>query len=631
MPHSARATITTRPGPSRRQRALAPCLAVAYALLPAVSACRAPVGVDKIGYEKVYHELTANALSDRVPSEISTKILYILGLNEKFAADPEQTLRDLHERFIQERRRVGMFVLAELSYLTAQRSGDRDHFLSAAVYAYLFLFDKQDPVPADPFSPAFRAACDLYNRALAQALLTDDGSSISLASCVRDLPTGQLNLASTRPGFPWDAERFPRYLPADQYSVRGLTWRVRDSGLGVPVIAVASRAFEEPGSMIHALANDVPATVFLRLDGGLAEMSAGKMTGTLELYSSFDHTDVQIADRRVPLEADLTASLAYSLQHSDIWSFDLGSLFAGGVKGFDPGIYMVQPYSRDKIPIVFVHGTASSPTTWVEMFNSLRADRVLRQRYQFWFFLYSSGAPIAYSASLLRKSLRETIAKLDPSGTDPELQRMVVIGHSQGGLITKMAVVDTGDHMWNAVAKKPLDDYDLAPEAREIVRDSLFFDHLPFVKRVVFISTPHGGSFLASTGLGRMFESFVQVPSQVRAAFGGSSGLPKELAKNIPTSVANMTPGSPFLTALRGLQVVPGVQVNSIVTVEGDGPLQELDDGLVSYESAHYPSADSECVVNAFHTCLNDARVIYEVRRILLMHVNVPKGDEREP
>jgi pimeloyl-ACP methyl ester carboxylesterase len=595
-------------------------------LAAAIPACRAPVGVDKIGYEKVYHELTANALSDRVPSEISTKLLYILGLKEKFAEKPEDTLRDLHERFTQEGRRVGLFVLAELSYLTAQRSGHPDHFLAAAVYAYLYLFDKQDPVPADPFSPAFRAACDLYNRALAQALLTDDGSSISLAPGVRELPTGQLTLSSTRPGFPWDAERFPRYLPADQYSVRGLTWRVRDSGLGVPVIAVASRNADEPGSMIHTLTNDVPATVFLRLEGGLAELSAGKLTGTLELYSSFDHTDVQISEKRVPLEADLTASLAYSLEHSDIWSFDFGSLFAGGVKGFDPGIYMVQPYSRDKIPIVFVHGTASSPTTWVEMFNWLRADRVLRQRYQFWFFLYSSGAPIAYSASLLRKSLRETIAKLDPSGNDPELQRMVVIGHSQGGLITKMAVVDTGDHMWNAVSKKPLEDYDMSPEARELVRNSLFYEHLPFVKRVVFISTPHGGSFLASTGLGRVFESFVQVPSQVREAFGGSNGIPKEIAKSIPTSVANMTPGSPFLTALRDLQVVPGVQVNSIVTVDGDGPLNELDDGLVSYESAHYPSADSECVVRAFHTCLDDARVIYEVRRILLMHLNETSG-----
>jgi pimeloyl-ACP methyl ester carboxylesterase len=613
------------------RRLLAPWLALACAIAPAIASCQSPVGVDKIGYEKVYRELTANALSDRVPSETSTKILYILGLNEKFTADPEQTLRDLHERFIQERRRVGMFVMAELSYLTAQRSGHRDHFLAAAVYAYLYLFDKTDPVPADPFSPSFRAACDLYNRALAQALLTDDGSSISLAPCARELPTGQITLASTRPGFPWDAERFPRYLPADQYSVRGLTLRVRDSGLGVPVIAVSARAFEEPGSMSHALANDVPATVFLRLEGGLAELGAGKMTGTLELYSSFDHTEVEIDERRVPLETDLTAALAYSLQHSDIWSFDFGSLFGGGVKGFDPGIYMVQPYSRDKIPIVFVHGTASSPTTWVEMFNWLRADRVLRQRYQFWFFLYSSGAPIAYSASLLRKSLRETISKLDPAGNDPELQRMVIIGHSQGGLITKMAVVDSGDQMWNAVSPKPLDAYDLAPETRELVHDSLFFDHLPFVKRVVFISTPHGGSFLASTGLGRVFESFVQVPSQVRSAFGGSHGIPKEFAKNIPTSVANMTPGSPFLTALRSLHVVPGVQVNSIVTVDGDGPLQELDDGLVSYESAHYPAADSECVVRAFHTCLDDARVIYEVRRILLMHLNAPQGDERQP
>ncbi|MDF1556332.1 MAG: hypothetical protein P1P84_24915, partial [Deferrisomatales bacterium] len=51
----------------------------------------------------------------------------------------------------------------------------------------------------------------------------------------------------------------------------------------------------------------------------------------------------------------------------------------------EPGVFLLQPYRTGRIPVVFVHGTASSPVWWAEMINTLRGDSTLRKRYQYWY------------------------------------------------------------------------------------------------------------------------------------------------------------------------------------------------------------------------------------------------------
>ena len=48
--------------------------------------------------------------------------------------------------------------------------------------------------------------------------------------------------------------------------------------------------------------------------------------------------------------------------------------------------------------------------------------------------MYNTGNPIAYSAMLLRDVLTKVVKELDPDDKDMGLKRMVVMGHSQGGL-----------------------------------------------------------------------------------------------------------------------------------------------------------------------------------------------------
>ena len=198
----------------------------------------------------------------------------------------------------------------------------------------------------------------------------------------------------------------------------------------------------------------------------------------------------------MPLETDLTTYRAYTLNQSTIWK--LGKLqFLAPAERIPSQLILNQPYDPDRIPVVFVHGTFSSPVTWAEMANTLTADPVLRQRYQIWSFIYGSGNPLVQSIAEFRAALTAEVQRLDPQGTNAALRQMVVIGHSQGGLLTKGTAVDTGDRLWRVFSTNRLEDLKISDAQRAELRRLLVPEPLPFVKRVVFIATPHRGSYLS--------------------------------------------------------------------------------------------------------------------------------------
>jgi hypothetical protein len=69
--------------------------------------------------------------------------------------------------------------------------------------------------------------------------------------------------------------------------------------------------------------------------------------------------------------------------------------------------------------------------------------------------------------------------------------------------------------------------------------------------------------------------------------------------------------------------VVPTVKAHSIIAVEGDGPFQDGDDGVVEYSSAHIDGVESEVVVRSAHSTQGRPETIEEVRRILRLHAGV--------
>jgi pimeloyl-ACP methyl ester carboxylesterase len=285
---------------------------------------------------------------------------------------------------------------------------------------------------------------------------------------------------------------------------------------------------------------------------------------------------------------------------------------------------MVQPYRPGRIPVVLVHGTASSPARWAEMINELMHDPVLRGRIQFWLFMYNTGQPILYSASLMRRALRDIVADLDPGGQDPALQRMVLVGHSQGGLLAKLMAISSGTRFWNNVTDEPFEAFDLAPETRELLREGLFFEPVPTVKRLVFIATPHRGSFRASGYVLGLIRRMVSLPARLVDELQGILKQPEFShlrVSRLPTSVDNMSPNHPFIRTLAAIPIDPSVRANSIIAVLGEGPITGRTDGMVAYESAHIDGVESEKVVRSSHSTQGHPETIEETRRILREHL----------
>jgi len=271
------------------------------------------------------------------------------------------------------------------------------------------------------------------------------------------------------------------------------------------------------------------------------------------------------------------------------------------------------------------------------MMNELQNDPVLKDRVQFWHFTYNTSNPILLSAKNLRDALTKAVHDFDPEGRDPALRDMVLIGHSQGGLLVRLMVTDSGDRFWSNISKEPLSELKMSPETRELLQTGMFFKPLPFVTRVVFICTPHRGSFRATGFVLNVVRRLVTLPGNVvkgvvEVAQANEAYISPEAQrlKASPTAVDNMSPNSPFVKTLSGSPIAPGVTVNSIVAVLGDGPLTSLTDGVVRYDSAHLDGIGTEKVVRSSHSTQAVPDTIEEVRRILREQVAEENATGRE-
>jgi pimeloyl-ACP methyl ester carboxylesterase len=300
--------------------------------------------------------------------------------------------------------------------------------------------------------------------------------------------------------------------------------------------------------------------------------------------------------------------------------------FAGLCRYEPTGLSLLQPYRRGRIPVVLVHGLWSNPCSWSAMVEALEADASLRDRYQFWTFGYSTGDPIPYSASLLRRDLDDVRRQFDPDGSDAAIDRMVVVGHSMGGLLAKMMVQDSGSRLWRIVSDHPVDELAGEPEDRDLFRSALIFKPRPEVRRVVFIATPHRGSRVDRGRLGRLGSRLVRRHEPLRASFGrlmarnGPAFFRERLREGLPTSIDELEWGSPILTGLWDLGLAADVTAHSIIADLRDPPGAGGTDGLVPYDSAHLDGVTSESLVSAGHLCQDNPAVIREVRRILAEH-----------
>lgn len=535
---------------------------------------------------------------------------------------------------------VGPLAKAEASYRAGLGAEDASSEIACRYYleAIARAAGVLDAGEADHEREA--GAVAISNAALARFLRVSSGRKVRLDVAWRaDLAAQGVRLEIRREPGDWSPNQFDEFLFAGDYRVTKLAPLVRNAGLGVPLIALKRFNLKQlegrQGQEKFLMPRQVyPATAVLRVVNG----STGPPEFVLELYDPLRTRRSEVQRRGVPIAADLTTPLAYHFVRSPLPILqEIGLLDPQWLEKL-AGLYMLHPYEPGKIPVVMVHGLRSSPVAWMKVINELRGDPGIRDRYQFWLYMYPTGTPFPVSAANLRKALGELRDAIDPSRSDRALDQTVLVGHSMGGLISKMMIVDSGRALWDLVARRPFEELTASPEHRDLLRRIFFFEADPSIRRVVFIATPHRGSELGNQFIGRLTDRLIRLPGQLRSTYrvilaqNAPDFFTPAVRAGLPSSIDELKSDSPLLMTLSSLPVRPGVPLHSIIGNKDHAlPVGFSTDGVVPYVSSHLDRAESELVVQGDHGCQDSPATINELRRILGLHLEQIRREARAP
>ena len=260
--------------------------------------------------------------------------------------------------------------------------------------------------------------------------------------------------------------------------------------------------------------------------------------------------------------------------------------------------------------------------------NEVLRDPELRSKYQCWYFLYPTGLPVYASAEKLRRMLYIARDHYDPQHNNPQMQRMVLVGHSMGGLLSRMQAIDSGMNIYDAFFTKPLDQLKFKPLTKRLISEAMIFDRVPFVSRTVFVASPHQGSSVAEILVVRAFSLLVNPTTSLDAVtldvrMNASAELNPDLWKFNNLGCRSTQTLSPYHPLLRAIKKCPmQVPYHSIIAAQKpDEQLCDTSDGVVAYWSSHVPGAVSEKIKHGSHSCTKLPGVSEEIRRILKLHL----------
>lgn len=592
-------------------------------------------------------------LTSRKGPQASPRTRQFLRVNDfdDYRQDPTNLLAKIQQVIEDDPSEAHVYAFAELAYIEAEKAKHTNPQLAlnlygaSALHAYQYLFDTRFRGFRNPYDPQFRGACDLYNGALEGGLrliCKDQGLRLGETYAITTA-SGTWHVQCSVRQSQWTANDFERFEFVSDYELKGLKNHYQTYGLGVPLIAVRHRyEGEPPAAKYYPEDLSFPVTAFLRpLPIGNQDRcdASAQHAAALELYDPLAASDISVVDLKVPLESDLTTPMAYFLNNPQLNRLaTVGLLHPEKLLDLRPtgeqrimGLYMFQPYEPGKIPVLMVHGLWSSPMTWMEMYNDLRSSAVIRENYQFWFYLYPTAQPFWISAGQLREDLAKIRNQVDPMRQEPALDQMVLIGHSMGGLVSRLQTIDSRDDFWRLVSDQPFSRLKADPETLAKLEKSLFFKPSPSIRRVVTIGTPHRGSRMSNDLTQWLSYKLIRLPEMLSLTKSSLQSKNKDVIRDnrlleIKTSVASLAPDSPFFPVMLASYRAPWVKYHNVVGALPEegwvGYLSQGGDGVVELASAKMDDVASQIEVPAQHAELHThPRAILEVKRILLAHL----------
>ena len=515
-------------------------------------------------------------------------------------------------------------------------------WLETARHAYAYLFFTARKPRDRAFEDRQTQVRDYYNYAVQQAITglyrtyQRTGAGSASQAPTDGAPPQVPQVGNWRIGTDVTALRLPansalpdELIPAASLTFSGLRNTYRRDGFGAELVAAASKRTYDESQQPSVPYRETPfpaVTALLLFDGNSLEEILRTRSLRIAAYDPYRTATVQLAGQEVPLAANFTSGYGLWLARSDFALQALRSLFGSAEGLTEPRIYLMQPYDPERRTIVMLHGLASSPEAWINVANEVLGDETLRRRYQVWQVYYPTNAPLPLNNQAIRQALEQTLAHFDPSGKAVASNNLTLIGHSMGGVLSRLMVSSSEDKLWDALlssypmqgAQQQRMEAKLAPYLR--------FEPLPQVSDAIFIAAPHRGTPFANNRVSRWVANLVTLPVTM---LGQLNDISRELIRiaparqdlgafRIPNSIDNLSDRDPFVRLSSGLPMNPRVRFHSIIGNDTPGLAQALSsDGIVPYESAHLDGAASELVIASPHSVQENPLAILEIRRIL--------------
>jgi pimeloyl-ACP methyl ester carboxylesterase len=509
----------------------------------------------------------------------------------------------------------------------------RQYYLIAAREAARLLFPGGKMIRIDPFDQKYRLASSFYSLAAGRyfLLLMALGSNWT-GDLTETTPAGVFNVTFDNDDSDLYAYFFSNFSLAWGYRITGLRNRYTRDGIGIPMVARRAPGEGFPLEQYFPAGGYIaPITVYLRFASGDWSMSP-------DAQKQPERVRVGLADTRLaeyvcfgkqtlPVAADFTTPYAVQITRDRSRAAGRAALFGNSVPGSRLGLTISAPWDPEKIPLILVHGLASSAEAWRELTNDILGSEELRSRYQIIHYAYATNESFLATATRFRRELAEFLAvvKYD-SNVSPKL---VLIGHSMGGLLAKSVAVDSGTRLWDTTFRVPIDALHADEAVRRTFEDALLLKPWPSVGLIIFMGTPQHGSDKADGLLGRLSASLLRLPADyvnltreigLRDSQELQPDIRSEFTSGRMTSVASLSPRNPLMQAYGELPIVAGIPFYSLMGTATHDARGRSSDGYVTVESAQLSGSVSDTLLPIRHRQFDRAAPLNVVYRILREH-----------
>ena len=347
----------------------------------------------------------------------------------------------------------------------------------------------------------------------------------------------------------------------------------------------------------------------------------------IKVYDPYSIEKVEIAGKPYSLAANFSAPYGLWLAENNLGAAAYLTLIDRDQHLAMPHLYMLEPYNPNKKIIVLVHGLASSPEAWIAVTNDIMGDAILREHYQVWQIFYSTNMPILESRFQIYALLKQAFGSLNPK--DAAAQDAVLIGHSMGGIISRLLVSDAD------ISKQALELMNNRQQTRlrkhPVIGERLKMKPIENFDRAIFLAAPHRGTDYADRWFTLAARKIIKIPATFLTTLADTltsydvdlkdfvKTLTNDVIQNGPSDLSKK---SKFMELTASIPPEKGLVFHSIMgnITKSDDP-NVITDGIVPYKSAHLDGAVSEKIFTGGHSIQETPEAVLELRRILRQHL----------